>query len=242
MADCHFVYDIKTDHSILFIPPVVDEEVIWSGIPTTIEDALKKYDVDEVRHTTQVNSTLIELAGANPGATVYTIETQSSGKTDLSKFSRHDAHSAKSAIETCRVVKDDYEIATIRKANNITCRGIEAVMARAKSAETESELEAAFRERCISHGSKETAYPPIIAAGSGAATLHYVDNLQPLKDKLNLLIDAGCEWNNYASDIVSNVVVVPKSLYLQSDNRLERSLLRGNSQKSLAASMTLCTR
>ena len=205
MADCHLTYDIKTDHSILFIPPVVAEEVIWSGIPTTIEDALNKYDVDEVRHTTQVNSTLVELASANAGATIYTVESQSSGKTDLSMFNRHDTHSAKSAIETCRVVKEDYEIAMIRKANYITCRGIEAVMARARTAETESQLEAAFRERCISYGSKETAYPPIIAAGSGAATLHYVDNSQPLKDKLNLLIDAGCEWNNYASDIVSTI-------------------------------------
>ncbi|KAK3180254.1 hypothetical protein K4F52_008340 [Lecanicillium sp. MT-2017a] len=200
-AKSHAQRTAQTDHSILFIPPIVDADVIWAGLPTTTEEALEKYDVDEVRHTTQVADTLAELAGTNPGSTVYTIESQSSGNTPLSMFQEHDAQSIKLILEKCRVVKDEYEIAMIRKANYITCRGIEAVMARAKTAETEAELEAAFRERCISHHSKETTYPPIVAAGAGAATLHYVDNQQPLKGKLNLLIDAGCEWNNYASDI-----------------------------------------
>lgn len=212
MADCHFVYDISTDKSILFIPPIVDEEVIWSGIPTTLEDGLKQFDVDEVRHTTQVNDTLAELAAANDKATVFTIDNQVSDNIDLSVFKARDSKSAKSAIETCRVVKDEYEIAMIRKANYISCLGHEAVMRRVKTAKTESELEAAFRERCISHGSKDTAYPPIVAAGAAAATLHYVDNTQPLEGKLNLLIDAGCEWNNYASDIVRACAAVLSTL------------------------------
>lgn len=158
-------------------------------------------------------------------------------------FQEHDAQSIKLILEKCRVVKDEYEIAMIRKANYNTCRGIEAVMARAKTAETEAELEAAFRERCISHHSKETAYPPIVAAGAGAATLHYVDNQQPLKGKLNLLIDAGCEWNNYASDIVRKsmhrelVVHIINARY-----RPELFLLPASSLKSLARSMTLSTR
>ena len=205
MADCHFVYDINTDKSILFIPPVVDEEVIWSGIPTTLEEGLKQFDVDEVRHTHEVNATLAKLATATHDTTVFTIDDQVSDYIDLSGFKTRDSKSAKSAIEVCRVVKDEYEIAMIRKANYISCLGHEAVMKRAKTAKTESELEAAFRERCISHGSKETAYPPIVAAGAAAATLHYVDNTQPLEGKLNLLVDAGCEWNNYASDIVSTI-------------------------------------
>jgi Xaa-Pro dipeptidase len=45
------------------------------------------------------------------------------------------------------------------------------------------------------------AYHPILAAGTAAATLHYVDNNAPLEGKTNLLIDAGAEWSNYASDI-----------------------------------------
>lgn len=202
MADSHYIYDIQTSRSILFIPPVVAEEVIWSGIPTTTEDALKEFDVDEVRPNTEVNQVLAELAAAYPNSTVYTIDNHASEGINTAVFSKNDPKSAKKAIETCRVVKDEYEIAMIRKANYIACLGHEAVIKNAKSAKTESELEAAFRERCIAHGAKEVPYHPIVAAGSAGATLHYVDNTKPLEGKLNLLIDAGCEYNNYASDIV----------------------------------------
>lgn len=203
MANCQFIFDIQASRSYLFIPPIVDEEVIWCGLPTTVEDALKHYNIDEVRHTSQVNETIAELASKYPDSTIYTIDDQVSESTDISPFKKRDTKSAKTAVQTCRVVKDEYEIAMIRKANHISCLGHEAAMARAKTAKTESELEAAFRERCIAHGAKEVAYHPIVAAGSAAATLHYVDNAQPLDGKLNVLIDAGCEWNNYASDIVS---------------------------------------
>lgn len=203
MADCYFVYDTASDKSTLFIPPVVAEEVIWSGIPLTAEDATKKYDVDQVLLTPQLNEFLGKLAAAKPDSTVYTIDDQVAETTNLSGFKNRDRKSAKVAIESCRVVKDEYEIGLIRKANSISCLGHEAVMRSAKTAKTEAEVEAAFRERCIFHNAKEVAYPPIVASGAAAGTLHYVDNSQPLQGKLNLLIDAGCEWDNYASDIVS---------------------------------------
>jgi hypothetical protein len=46
------------------------------------------------------------------------------------------------------------------------------------------------------------AYAPIFASGHAAATLHYDANDKPLAEKLNVLVDAGAEWENYASDIV----------------------------------------
>lgn len=42
LTDSCVVYNIATDKSTLFIPPVVDNEVIWSGLPLQREEALKK--------------------------------------------------------------------------------------------------------------------------------------------------------------------------------------------------------
>lgn len=203
LADCYFIYDTKADKSTLFIPPIDPADVIWSGLPTTAEDALKQYDVDEVRPTTEVESALAQIASSNPQATVYAIDGQVSNPASLAGFASKDLTTVKSAIETARVTKDEYEVAMIRKANFISGMGHRAVQQRAKVAKNEQELEAAFLERCIAHGAKEQAYHGIFASGSGAATLHYVDNSKGLKDKLNVLMDAGSEWNNYASDIVS---------------------------------------
>lgn len=195
-------YDIQSSKTTLFIPPIDPDDVIWSGLPVSAEDALAKYDVDEVKYSDQVNSTLSGFASSNPGATVFAIENQISDDVSLSGFKSQDLKVLKKSIELARVVKDEYEIALIRKANYISGLAHKAVVQRAKTATNEQEFEATFLERCVSHGAKEMAYHPILAAGTAAATLHYVDNNAPLTGKTNLLIDAGAEWENYASDIV----------------------------------------
>ena len=203
LADCYVAYDIQSSKTTLFIPPIDPDDVIWSGLPFSIDDALAKFDVDEVKYTSEVNDFLSSFSSANPDATVFAIENQVSEHVKLSSFGKQDLSHLKGSIEVARVVKDEFEVAMIRKANRISGLGHKAVVKRAKTAKNERELYAAFLEVCVSHGGPEMAYHPILAAGSAAATLHYVDNNAPLEGKMNLLIDAGCEWENYASDIVS---------------------------------------
>lgn len=89
--------------------------------------------------------------------------------------------------------------------------------------EKEAEAEAIFVASCRREGSIHQAYLPIVAASTRASTLHYCCNdkefswgpVQPHDhhnrnefahgserglDPQVLLIDAGCEWTNYASD------------------------------------------
>jgi len=47
----------------------------------------------------------------------------------------------------------------------------------------------------------DTAYQPIVGAGANSCILHYRDNDQPLASGDLLLVDAGCEFQCYASDI-----------------------------------------
>ncbi|KJZ68386.1 Putative Xaa-Pro aminopeptidase pepP [Hirsutella minnesotensis 3608] len=201
LADCCFAYDMESSKSILFIPPIDPDDVIWSGLPVSIDEALARYDVDEVKYTTDVNPTLAHLASQKPKSAVFAIANQVSDNVTFLEFDNKDFAAVKEAIETARVVKDEYEVATMRKANHISSLAHKAVLQRAKSAAYERELEAAFVERCVAHGAKEMAYHPILAGGRAAATLHYVDNNAPLKGKLNVLVDAGAEWENYAADI-----------------------------------------
>jgi len=46
-----------------------------------------------------------------------------------------------------------------------------------------------------------TAYPSIVGGGANGCILHYINNQDVLKDGELLLIDAGAEYNGYASDI-----------------------------------------
>lgn len=203
LPDSHYIYDIQSSKSILFIPPINPDDVIWSGLPVSIDEALAQYDVDEVKLTTELNATLAHLGAANPKSSAFAIAKQVSDHVSFIEFDKKNFDVLKNAIEVSRVVKDEFEVAMLRKANYISGIGHRAVFARAKTAKNEQEFEAAFFERCVTHGIKKMSYDPIAASGRAAATLHYVGNNAPLEGKLNLLMDAGGEWNNYAADIVS---------------------------------------
>ncbi|KAJ3534913.1 hypothetical protein NM208_g7348 [Fusarium decemcellulare] len=185
LRDCHFIYDISTSKSILFIPPVNPEEVVWSGLPLSPEEALEAYDVDQVKTTTDLNNVLASLV-PSPNSTVYTIHDQVSCHVKLA-FANVDSFTLKPILDQCRVVKDGYEVAMIRKANYISSLGHEAIMKQVSKASNEMQLEATFLGHCVVHGAKKMAYPPIVAAGRAGAILHYEANDRPLKGKQNLL-------------------------------------------------------
>ena len=211
LANCYFVYDVQSSKSILFIPPIDPADVIWSGLPVSINDALSLYDVDEVRSTTTIDETLAYLAVQNNESSVYVIANQVADEIVFPGINGIDLKMLKPAIEAARVVKDEFEVALIRKANHISSLAHEAVMARAKSSMNEQELFATFLERCVSQGAREQAYHSVVASGRAAATLHYITNNAPLEYKQNVLLDAGAEWDNYASDIVSHYYQTKKS-------------------------------
>lgn len=199
LADSCLTYDITADKLTLFIPPVNPESVIWSGLPTSTQEALKLYDVDDVKTTSEINTS---LTTAHSKQAVYAIPGQVSDQITFLVFDNKDFTLLKEAIEECRVVKDDYEISLILKANEISAIAHTAVLRAVKHATNERELEALFIQKSIASGCREQAYHSIVASGTAAATLHYVKNDQPLEGKLNLLLDAGGEYKCYASDIV----------------------------------------
>jgi Xaa-Pro dipeptidase len=132
---------------------------------------------------------------------VYAINEQVSDHITFLNFGDKDFTLLKQAIEVSRVVKDDYEVALIRHANDVSAAAHTAVVKTAKTASNERELEAIFIKESIERGCRNQAYHGIFASGTSAATLHYVKNDQPLAGKLNVLVDAAAESNCYAADI-----------------------------------------
>ncbi|WPG99891.1 Hypothetical protein R9X50_00271100 [Acrodontium crateriforme] len=206
-ADCFFAYDIAADKSTLWIPPVDPETVMWAGMPLLPKEALEQFDVDQVLTTDELKSgkSLSQMLGKS-NSTILAIK----DRADLSVF-KSDAlktfniafnfEITREAIEECRVVKDEHEIAMIRHANIVSSYAHSQILGAVKRAKNERELNAVFVMHCHANGCKEQAYGCICASGSGAASLHYVHNDKDFGDKLNLLLDAGCEYNNYCSDI-----------------------------------------
>ena len=211
LPDCHLVYHIPTQHLTLFIPPLDPDSVIWSGLPLSTEDAIEKYDIDSCLPSAELHDYLSQKTHEQ-----LSFEDRKEAPQPLtfadkrhlpeeqfaqSVFLPWNLDVLHEAIDECRVTKDTYEVASIRKANEVSTAAHVAVLQNLKHAKNEQELEAVFLERCIALGCKEQAYHGIFGSGVNAATLHYQANNQPLKGRANLLVDAAAEYECYCADV-----------------------------------------
>ena len=108
---------------------------------------------------------------------------------------------ASSLIGNARLIKDEHEINLIRKACTISAEAHIQAMKTVKDVSSEQDIEGIYINEFSKRGGRFQAYTPIVAGGENACTLHYVENNQKLKESDLLLVDAGCEYEMYASDI-----------------------------------------
>jgi Xaa-Pro aminopeptidase len=104
-------------------------------------------------------------------------------------------------LHEMRLYKSPLEAQRMRHAAKITSAAHVRLMQTCRPGMHEYELEAEFIHECASRGARFQAYPPIVGGGGNACVLHYVDNGDELKDGDLVLVDAGCEYGYYASDI-----------------------------------------
>ncbi|MBN3323454.1 XPP3 aminopeptidase, partial [Atractosteus spatula] len=89
----------------------------------------------------------------------------------------------------------------MREAGRITSEAFKKTMAASRANIDEAYLYAKFDFECRAHGANFLAYPPVVAGGNRANTLHYVSNNQIIKDGEMVLLDGGCEYFGYVSDV-----------------------------------------
>lgn len=110
-------------------------------------------------------------------------------------------HDPAVVLDEMRLIKDETELAQMRRAAAIAAAAHRRAMTMAAPGRCEYEIEAEILHEFRRRGAVAPAYPPIVASGANACILHYVANDQPLRAGDLLLIDAGCEVAGYASDI-----------------------------------------
>jgi Xaa-Pro aminopeptidase len=90
-------------------------------------------------------------------------------------------------------------------------------MRTARGGMMEWQIEATVDYTFRSRGAAGPSYPSIIASGPNAATLHYINNDREMRTGELLLIDAGCEYGFYASDVTRTFPISARFTPLQRD-------------------------
>ena len=206
--------------TIIFVPPKDKLREIWDGFRAGPVGAVDDFLFDKAYDNTQIDTVMPDiLNGSNQ--VLYAIGKKSGFDQKVIDWTTQagskDRHSksiniidASSLLGNARLIKDDHEISLMRKACDISAEAHIEAMKSVKSIESEQHIESLYCNEFSKRGGRFQAYTPIVAGGENACTLHYVENNQNLKKSDLLLVDAGCEYEMYASDITRTFPVSGK--------------------------------
>lgn len=94
-------------------------------------------------------------------------------------------------LHKSRLLKCTYEAELMRKTCEIGAKSMLEVIKFSKPFMLESHLQAKMEYECRIRGADQPAFPPVVAGGSRANTIHYIDNNQIVEDNQMVLMDAG---------------------------------------------------
>ncbi len=109
-------------------------------------------------------------------------------------------------LHEMRLSKSREEISAMRRASEIGAAAHRRAMKITAPGRWEYEVMAEILHEFHSQRA-DISYHPIVGSGLNSCVLHYRDNNRQMKDGELLLIDAGCEYDYYASDITRTLPV-----------------------------------
>jgi len=190
----------------LFVAKKEPFEELWNGKRLGVKEAKKSFSVDEVFEYSELNGKIKEFM-SGVSRLYYDFKLDYSKVKLVKRYSKsiYTIENIALLIERMRLIKSANEIKLIKKAIAITKEAHHRAMKMAATLSYEYELQAEIEYLFKKSGAQSDAYTSIVASGDNANTLHYISNdAKLLKDTL-ILIDAGCEYRYYASDITRTI-------------------------------------
>ncbi len=199
--------------AILFCREKNPEREIWDGYRYGPEAARSEFGFDEAFAISELDAQMVKLL-ANVPALYYALghgaalDAQVSGWLKAVRAQGRSGITAPASthhllgmLDEMRLLKDAGEQALMARAASIAAGAHARAMRFTRPGVFEYEIEAELLHEFRRHGAQFPAYTPIVASGANACVLHYNQNNRQCVDGELVLVDAGCEFDGYASDI-----------------------------------------
>lgn len=231
-ADLFYLTGVEQEESILLLfPDAADETLrevlvlrepnehlkIWEGHKLSQAEATALSGIKTVRWLSQLPGLLhmlmceaehVFLNSNEHKRAVIEVETRDARfiRSLQARYPLHQYHRLARLMHALRVTKSPTEIELLKQAIAITDAGFRRVLKFTQPGVYEHEVEAELAHEFIRSRGK-FAYPPIIASGGNACTLHYNANDQVCRDGDLLLLDVASSYANYNADLTRTIPV-----------------------------------
>ena len=203
---------------ILFVRDRDPTRETWDGTRAGPEGATRRYGADDAFPITDIDEILPGLL-ENRSRVFYTMGIHQdfdqrvvgwvNGLRALGgqgKQAPHEFAALDHLLHDMRLYKSRAELETMRRSAGIAVDAHLRAMRYCRPGRWEYEVMAELLHE-FHRNDAETSYHPIVGSGRNSCVLHYRDNNCELKDGELLLIDAGCEYRYYASDVTRTLPV-----------------------------------
>ena len=197
--------------SLIFVPQKDKLKEIWDGYRAGPDGAVDEYLFDQGFENNKIDELMPEALqglekvfysiGKKSGFDQKVIDWTCAANSKDRHSNSIDIMDGSSLVGNMRLIKDEHEIDIMKKACDISAESYINVMKSIKPGDNEQGVEALFLYEFAKRGGRFPAYTPIVAGGESACVLHYIENDKDLKGSDLILVDAGCEYQMYASDI-----------------------------------------
>jgi Xaa-Pro aminopeptidase len=207
------VFDATERKTTLFVRPRDLDREVWDGPRAGVEGAKQQYGIDEAFVIAELDEKL-PIALQNRRRLYYRLgrdrrfDDRLLGAIDRIRSRQRTGILAPAEIvdpgdllHEMRLRKSAVEIETMRSAAQITREAHLRAMGSARPGMYEYELEALLLDTFRRHGSERPAYGSIVGSGPNSCILHHRRNDRRIDAGELVLIDAGCEYAYYASDV-----------------------------------------
>lgn len=191
------IISVRTE--TLFIRKPDSKTQLWSGSLLTKEKAAAMSGIKDVRWLEEVDLFLEKEVQFATKLFLSQIPNLSIYERISALYPHLEQRNTESLMKQLRMIKEPEEIDEIRKASALTRSAFFKVINILKPGMREYEVEAELTAEFVRRGGGH-AFEPIVAAGSNALVLHYVENNASLFEGDLVLMDFGAEINNYAAD------------------------------------------
>ena len=178
----------------------------WNGVVLTREEASAISGIYDIGHSECLDSIISTILTGFSGKMYTDSNCSVTSNVWVSELiSKNYPHllraDTQQIFSNLRAVKSGFETAMIRKAAELTGRGIEAIYRKIVPGMTEYQAEAEFKYVLAMEGAGEPAFDPIVAAGKNFNYLHYPQLTAVIGQDDLVLLDLGARWNGLCADI-----------------------------------------
>jgi len=206
------VLQSEEEKAVLFCRPRDPEREMWDGVMAGLEGAVEDYGMDEALDIAEIGRLLPKMLRDRDriyydlGGDAAFDQRLIGWMHDLRETKRRnfhvpeEIHGLDQMLHDMRLYKSREELRVMRRSARVAMEAHERAMRACRPGMNEADIHAELLHTFVSHQC-EPSYLPIVGGGANACVLHYIENNDDLADGDLLLIDAGAEYDGYASDI-----------------------------------------